>query len=199
MNHSFFSKRAVLVPLALVIRQAPTTAVVEQAGIIQQFVRQAKKGETVKYVGLLVQGRFARRFLHPECKTLEIRSKALNFLEPGECIALVSCHRGMCRKILAILRFQKCFQIPLEGLESFQPLHCVTSEELKPFITDAKRRGHDHVHGWSFSLVHTFPSPPALQCKSGEVWVHFELADLMEAREAKCCQGQHSKCYHEFN
>lgn len=145
--------------------------------LIQQAVKTNPVG---KYYGLLVQKKYAIRFISPtEPKTLELRQCPVRFLSPGECVTLVACGSSDGRQVLAILKFQKCFQIPLVALEAFKPLHCVSEEELASFRQKSAERGFNHMWGWQFALEHTFAEPPILTKTTGEVvWTCFATHDI---------------------
>ena len=148
--------------------------------VIQQFV----KSQDGRYSGLLVQRRFAERFLTPEKKTLELRHRPVMFLRANDCVALVACGRQLARQILAIMRYKQCFQIHLHDLESLQTRHCVTPEELVPFKKDAQRMCHDYVWGWEFEIVHVFEHAPTIKTSHSEVWMRFKLEDLSLSDQA---------------
>ena len=141
--------------------------------MLTNHVKVSKQGA---FYGLLIQKRFADRFLSG--KILEIRKRPVNFLSSGGCIVLVSCQHGR-REAMAILQFQKCFQIPLGSMDSFQPLHCLSNEEIDTFKSKAKEQGF--LWAWQFSMFHAFSSPLRLPTTAAEVWVTFTLADVRKA------------------
>ena len=149
----------------------------------QDMLRNCVKvSNTGAFYGLLIQKRFADRFLSG--KSLEIRSRPVNFLQVGECIALVSCQATHGRQVIAILEFEKCFKIYLESFQLFQPRHRLTNVEMEAFKTNASAQGF--VWAWQFSLRHAFSSPLSLPRTNAQVWVLFNLEEDQKARSLVC-------------
>lgn len=144
------------------------------------------------YLGMLVKATYAERFVATEAserKTMEIRTKPVKFLQSGHRIVLVATNgTGMLRQTFAILEFQHCMELPLPILSGFYPLHRVTDPEL------AEYRGKDEnprLYGYQFKLVHIFEERRALDIRTGEVWMYFQLNNLL-VKPASPTQG--SEC-----
>lgn len=138
---------------------------------VHEFVQQ-KKGA---FIGLLVQRKYAERFF--EGKVFELRSFKVNFLEVGQCIALISCGDGA-RRVLAILEFHGCIQIPLTQLAVFQAMHKLDNEEMASFMGRIQKKNKDHVWAWHFSLKCQIWPPLPLPNTSAEIWMHFTMEEI---------------------
>lgn len=156
-----------------------------------------------RFVGLLVQHKYAKQFL--ECdpktaKTMEIRIHAVRFLREGDHIILVSCcGKSNGRKALGILQFQGSVKIALTQLAEFQALHQIGEEDQALFTNKAKEKGVDNFWGWSFKLRHRFSDPLPLDSSAAEVWVHITPAEIFKAGLltsflAVCFVCTHSMC-----
>ena len=109
----------------------------EQAltAILRTF--KAKQRLDERFCGLVVQEKYAKRFVD-ECaeqrKLMELRSKALKFLVPGERICLLSASGTSTRKVVAVLEFNYCTKIAIGELGHYEGLHRVTTQELDAFV-----------------------------------------------------------------
>ena len=145
---------------------------------LESFGVKQKDG---KFLGLLVKSEFARRFVEgPEDsrKVMEIRSRAVTFLSPEDRIILLSTSGGTgFRRALAILEFEMCIKIPDAKFSKYFQLHQVSEEEFAKYKGSLSKPS-DHLFGYQFALVHTFPDEPILQTKGGEIWVDVGESDF---------------------
>ena len=145
---------------------------------LESFGVKQKDG---KFLGLLVKSEFARRFVEgPEDsrKVMEIRSRAVTFLSPEDRIILLSTSGGTgFRRALAILEFEMCIKIPDAKFSKYFQLHQVSEEEFAKYKGSLSKPS-DHLFGYQFALVHTFPDEPILQTKGGEIWVYVGESDF---------------------
>lgn len=150
-----------------------------EASLKQHNVKQQKQGSN-GFCGLLVNFHHAERFVHGPSvhrKVMEIRSRPVNFLKPGERIVLISCGGGQPRQLLAILEFQQCLRIDDDVFDRFYPLHQVSAEELAG-LKQTWSKQNTFCYGYQFSLIYKFPKKLVLKLKTGEIWVYFKKADL---------------------
>ena len=124
------------------------------------------------FCGLLVRRHFAKRFVaETNRKTMEIRHKAVKFLQSGERILLISSQKGEDREFLAILEFDYCLEVPDDKFPTYFPDHQVTEKEFTEYKASLKHEQMS-LFGYQFRLVHTFHNPPILPSKLGEVWLY---------------------------
>lgn len=144
---------------------------------------KVKEKEPGHFYGLLVQKRFAVRFTEgqaEERKTIELRTRRVLFLKPGERVMLLSTpgnaskHKrgGFQRKALGILAYKACTPMPQSALASSYSLHRCTEEELQ----DAGFYGDKDMYAWHFDLVYAFPEPIPFNYNGSEVWCVFSLS-----------------------
>lgn len=150
--------------------------------LLEQLLEMGvKQRQDKKVCGLLVSNTHARRFVegpYYERKTMEIRSKAVKFLEEGECIMLISTNAPNSRRVLGVLRFEQCIKIAEENFSKFYDLHRVTPSEFEKVRKAWKKQ--DHVFGYQFELVHIFNDPPMVSTHLGETWIWLQESQLVE-------------------
>lgn len=135
-----------------------------------------KKGS--KFVGLLVQAKHASKFVAPPevRKSLEIRSKCLRFLDPGDSVLLIGTVDGKWM-ILAALRFWGNIRIPDDKFNDFHHLHRASKEEYNALKSKWAKQ-EDFCWGWQFELADELTQPLHIESKKGcEVWVHLSQED----------------------
>ena len=142
-------------------------------------------GRSGKAKGLLVRIEHAMKFVAPsknERKVLEIRSRPVKFLSPGDKVALLGCGTGCGnRRVVAILEFQKCFMIPIEQFAAYAHLHQVSPKQL-----DDLRKlwsNQDTCYAWEFSVYEHYTREFVVAPTPGEMWVHFDVEMIRLAQD----------------
>ena len=132
--------------------------------------------------GLLVKHCHASKFLQQR-KRYELRPSRVNFLQQGECVALITRQDGAaCRSVLAVLRFKECLQLECARLHEYSHLHCESEEDLRGFAWLKKT----HCFAWHLELVACLAHPVCLPLTQGpECWLWFAAPQSQETSAVK--------------
>ena len=136
-----------------------------------------------RFCGIVVKEEFAKRFVEgpeEERKVMEIRSRPVKFIDPGQKILLISVSGGHPRRLLGILEFGDCTKIPNARFDRYFGFHRVSKKEFAEFrASSAALSKQEHVFGYGLTCVHRFAESPVLRGRShGEVWAWISQEDV---------------------
>eukprot|EP00435_Cladocopium_sp_Y103_P025377 s4393_g6.t1 len=122
-----------------------------------------KCNSTGYFVGLLVQERFAQRFVtgpEEDRKVMEVKHMKYDDLVPGDRVLLVA--DGDARVAIAALEFESIFVLSEANFKRFFGCHQMSQAEFGQFKDEAPDDWDRKIHGYQFQLIAAFSKPLSL-------------------------------------